>query len=131
MRKTQEARRSGEAFETAETEYLPLGSVAFEVMLSLAGGAQHGYAILRDIEERTGGEMSLHAGTLYRAIFRLVEQGLVEELEERPATEWDDARRRYYGMTALGRRVAAAEAKRLADRVATAKARKLLRPAGG
>jgi DNA-binding PadR family transcriptional regulator len=107
--------------------YLPLGPVAFEVMLSLAGGAQHGYAILRDIEARTGGEVSLHAGTLYRALFRLVEQELVEELEERPSAEADDARRRYYGMTALGRQVAAAEAKRLANRVATARDRKLLR----
>jgi DNA-binding PadR family transcriptional regulator len=124
-------RHSGPAAEAGEAAHLPLGSVAFEVMLSLAGGSQHGYAILRDIEERTGGAMVLHAGTLYRAIFRLVEQGLVEELDERPATEWDDARRRYYGMTVLGRRVAAAEAKRLEERVATAKARKLLRQPGG
>jgi DNA-binding PadR family transcriptional regulator len=106
--------------------FLPLTPIAFEVLLSVAGGALHGYAILRDIEDRSDGAMSLHAGTLYRAVFRLVEQGLLEELDEAPDPEQDDARRRYYGMTEIGRRVAAAEAGRLADRVRTARSRKLL-----
>lgn len=106
--------------------FLPLSAVAFEVLLSVARGALHGYAILRDIEERTDGAMTLHAGTLYRAIFRLVEQGLLEELDEAPDPEEDDARRRYYELTELGRRVAEAEASRLADRVATARSAKLL-----
>jgi DNA-binding PadR family transcriptional regulator len=108
--------------------YLPLSAIGFEVLLSLAGDAQHGYAILQDIEARTGS--APNAGTLYRAIARLVESGLVEELEERPAPAEDDARRRYYGMTMLGRRVAALEAKRLASRVATARVRRLLRGPG-
>jgi len=106
--------------------FLPLTAVAFEVLLSVAGGSRHGYAILRDIEERSGGGMQLHAGTLYRSIFRLVEDGLLEELEEAPDPTEDDSRRRYYAMTELGRRVAQAEAMRLADRVATARSLKLL-----
>ena len=106
--------------------FLPLTAVAFEVLLGVASGCRHGYAILRDIEERTGGAMQLHAGTLYRSIFRLVDQGLLEELEDAPDPDEDDARRRYYTMTDLGRRVAAAEASRLADRVATARTLKLL-----
>ena len=111
--------------EPDPASFLPLTPVAFEVMLSLAPGSVHGYAILQDIEERTDGRTSLHAGTLYRAIARLVESGLVEELEERPDPDLDDARRRYYALTALGRRVAAAEAERLAERVATARSRRL------
>jgi DNA-binding PadR family transcriptional regulator len=91
-------------------------------------GARTDTPILRDIEARTGGQMSLHAGTLYRAVARLVESRLVEEQEERPDPELDDARRRYYALTSLGRRVAAAEADRLADRVATARSRRLLGP---
>lgn len=106
--------------------FLPLTAIAFEVLLSVAGGARHGYAILRDIEERSDGAMTPHAGTLYRAIFRLVEQELLEELDDAPDPEEDDARRRYYAMTDLGRRVAAAEALRLAERVRTARSRKLL-----
>lgn len=106
--------------------FLPLTPVAFEVLLSVAGGARHGYAVLRDIEERSGGSMQLHTGSLYRTIFRLVNQGLLEELEEAPDPEEDDSRRRYYTMTELGRRVTAAEASRLADRVATARSLKLL-----
>jgi DNA-binding PadR family transcriptional regulator len=106
--------------------FLPLTPLAFEVLLSVAGGSSHGYAILRDIEERSEGEMAPHAGTLYRAIFRLVEQALLEELDEAPDPGEDDARRRYYALTSLGREVAAAEASRLADRVRTARSRRLL-----
>lgn len=111
--------------EPDPASFLPLTPVAFEVMLSLAPGSVHGYAILQDIEERTDGRTSLHAGTLYRAIARLVEGGLVEELDERPDPALDDARRRYYALTSLGRRVAAAETERLAERVATARSRRL------
>ncbi len=105
--------------------FLPLTEAGFELLLSLADGPRHGYAILRDIEERTDGAVTLHAGTLYRAIFRMVDQGLIEERDERP-DEADDARRRYYALTPLGRTVAEAEASRLAARVATARSRKLL-----
>jgi DNA-binding PadR family transcriptional regulator len=111
--------------EPDPARFLPLTPVAFDVMLSLAAGSAHGYAILRDIEERSHGRTILHAGTLYRAIARLVESGLVAELDERPVPDLDDARRRYYALTPLGRRVAAAEAERLAERVATARSRRL------
>lgn len=106
--------------------YLPLTPLAFEVLLSLAGGSRHGYAILQDIEERSDGALVPHAGTLYRVIFRLLDQGLVEESEDRPAPARDDSRRRYYNMTSLGHAVAVGEATRLANGVATARARRLL-----
>lgn len=128
-RSSRSDRRTHEA-QPDPAVYLPLTPIAFEVLLSVAGGARHGYAILRDIEERSGGAMTPHAGTLYRAIFRLVEQGLLEELDAAPDPAEDDARRRYYAMTALGRRVAAQEALRLAERVRTARSRKLLGRAG-
>jgi DNA-binding PadR family transcriptional regulator len=107
--------------------HVPVSPVAFDVMLALAGEAQHGYAILKDIEARTG--TAPNAGTLYRSIARLVEAGLVDELEARPSPPLDDARRRYYGLTPLGRRVATLEVERLAARVATARTRRLVRGA--
>lgn len=106
--------------------FLPLTPVAFEILLALAGGEAHGYAILRDIEDRTEGRMSPHAGSLYRAIARLEADRLLEELEERPDPEADDERRRYYRLTSLGREVAAAEAGRLEQQVRSARARRLL-----
>jgi DNA-binding PadR family transcriptional regulator len=102
----------------------PLSAVAFEVLLSLADGEGHGYEIMRDIEERTG--QTMHPGTLYRAVSRLVDEGLLEELEERPAPELDDERRRYYALTAEGRVKARREAERLEAQVRTARAKKLL-----
>lgn len=98
---------------TKPADHLPLTPIAFEIMLSLADGEAHGYRILTDIGARTDGRLRPHAGTLYRAIARLVEQGLLEELDERPVPELDDERRRYYGLTELGRAVAVAEANRL------------------
>jgi DNA-binding PadR family transcriptional regulator len=103
--------------------FLPLTAVAFEILLALSRGEAHGYAI----HERTGGRLRPHAGTLYRAIGRMVEQGLLEELDERPSPEVDDERRRYYALTALGKRVAEAEARRLAEQLAVARTRRLLR----
>lgn len=106
-------------------QFLPLTPVAFEILLALAEGEQHGYRIMQDVNARAGGAVVLHAGTLYRALARLLEQALIEELEERP-TGRDDERRRYYRLTARGRAVAAAEAARLAGQLATARARRLL-----
>jgi len=108
------------------TEALPpLSSVVFEILVALASGDRHGYQILMDIRARSGA--SLRAGSLYRALARLLDEGLVEELEERPDPELDDERRRYYRLTRLGRRVAEAEATRLEAQVRNARAARLLR----
>lgn len=112
------------------TDFLPLTPVAFEILLALADEDRHGYAVMRSIEERTDGAMSLHAGTLYRAIGRLVDAGLLREVEDRPTPEEDDERRRYYAVTPLGRRVAAAESVRLESQVRSARARRLLGGSG-
>lgn len=92
-------------------QFLPLTPVAFEILLALADGEQHGYRIMQEVNARASGAVRLHAGTLYRALARLLEQELIEELSERPAE--DDERRRYYRITPFGRDVARAEANRL------------------
>ena len=107
--------------------FLPLTPVAFEVLLALAEGEQHGYAVMLDVERRTGGGITLHAGSLYRVLNRLLDTGLIEELDERPDAESDDGRRRYYRITPLGQSVAREEAKRLESQVSAARARRLLR----
>lgn len=91
--------------------FLPLHRDTFQILVSLADHDCHGYSILRDIEERTGGVRSITPSTLYSSIHRLLVSGLIEELAERPAE--DDERRRYYRLTPLGRRVAELEARRL------------------
>ncbi len=90
--------------------FLPLTPVAFEILLALAEGEQHGYSVMREVERRSGGAVTLHPGTLYRALARLLESGLIEELNERPDPAQDDERRRYYQMTHRGLEVARAEA---------------------
>ena len=107
--------------------FLPLTPVAFEILLALAEGEQHGYSIMLDVERRTGGAITLHAGSLYRALNRLLESGLIEELDERPDPAHDDERRRYYRLTSLGAAVAREEATRLESQVSAARARRLLR----
>src|SRR5262245_10007738 len=104
--------------------FLPLTPVAFEILVTLASGDHHGYSILTQVRERSG--EPLRPGSLYRAIGRLLEDGFVEELDERPDPEFDDERRRYYRLTDLGRRVAAAEAARLETQVRHARAARLL-----
>lgn len=110
--------------------FLPLTPVSFEILLALAAGELHGYAIMLDVERRTSGAISLHAGSLYRALNRLLEAGLIEELDERPAPDADDERRRYYRLTPGGLQVARGEARRLELQVAAARERRLL-PRGG
>lgn len=105
--------------------HLPLTPVAFEILLALADGEQHGYRIMHEVEARSDGQVTLHPGTLYRALARLLESGLIEELGERPA-RGDDERRRYYRLSPLGVAVARAEAQRLASQVAAARSRRLL-----
>lgn len=101
---------------------LPLPPAVFHILLSLADADRHGYAIIQDVADRTGGEVRLGPGTLYRSIQRMLEQELIEEVERRPARVLDDERRRYYRVTAFGRRVAEAEATRLAQLVRLARA---------
>src|SRR4030095_6960115 len=94
---------------------LPLPSATFHILMAVAEEDRHGYAILREVERRTGGDVKLSAGTLYRSIQRMLEQGLLTETRERPAPEEDDERRRYYRITPFGTAVARAEATRLAS----------------
>ena len=104
---------------------LPLPPATFHILLSLAEGDRHGYGIIQDVEQRTGGELRLSAGTLYRSIQRMLEQGLLVESTRRPAPAEDDERRRYYRLTTFGTAVARAEARRLSDLVRMARARGL------
>jgi DNA-binding PadR family transcriptional regulator len=97
--------------------FLPLKPHWFHVLLSLADQEQHGYGIMQEVLERTGGKGRLWPATLYGTLKRLIEDDLIEESGERPAAEFDDARRRYYRLTRLGRRVLAAESERLEDLV--------------
>jgi DNA-binding PadR family transcriptional regulator len=103
--------------------FIPLKTQWFHIMLSLAGGEQHGYAIMQEVRDRTMGKVRLWPATLYGSIKRLIEAGLIEESAERPAPELDDARRRYYRLTALGRRVLNAECERLQELVRTIRAK--------
>lgn len=111
-------------------EHLPLTPAAFHVLLALAPGDRHGYAIMQEVQETTGGRVAMGPGTLYGTLQRLLAAGLIEESDERPDLSIDDRRRRYYRLTDLGRRVAAAEAARLEAAVAEARSKRLL-PAGG
>ena len=110
------------ANETDVDALLPLPPVTFHILVALADGDRHGYAIIQDVATRTDGELKIQAGTLYRSIQRMLEQGLVAEKRTRPAIGEDDERRRYYRLTPFGRAVAQAEARRLAQMVRLARA---------
>lgn len=103
--------------------FLPLKGQWFHVLLALAGGDQHGYAIMQDVLQLTEGKVRLWPATLYGSIKRLIEAGLIEESDERPVPELDDARRRYYRLTKLGNRVLDAECERLQGLVRTIRAK--------
>jgi len=109
--------------ETEVHSFLPLKPQWFHIMLSLAGEEQHGYGIMQEVLNRTTGKVRLWPATLYGSIKRLIEADLIEESDERPAPELDDARRRYYRLTALGRRVLDAECERLQELVRTIRAK--------
>jgi DNA-binding PadR family transcriptional regulator len=94
--------------------FLPLPAATFHILMAVAEEDRHGYAIIQDVAARTGGELKLSAGTLYRSIQRMLEQGLIAETRDRPSPELDDERRRYYRITSFGSRVAKAEVNRLA-----------------
>ena len=109
------------------SSFLPLRPVELEILLTLAHGERHGYAIIQETEARNEGALRLETGTMYRALRRLVHDGLAAPTARRPHDhDGDDERRRYYTITALGRRVAGAEAARLARLVAAARAAKLI-----
>ena len=112
--------------DRAELEaLLPLPEATFHILVALADQDRHGYAILQDVEERTGGALRMSAGTLYRSIARMVEQGLIREVTARPRVSLDDERRRYYRVTPFGLDVARAEMRRLTELVRLARARGL------
>jgi DNA-binding PadR family transcriptional regulator len=99
-----------------------LPPATFQILLALADEDRHGYAIIQDVLLRTDGELKLSAGTLYRSIQRMLEQGLIVETRDRPAPEDDDERRRYYRITPHGLAIAKAEARRLSQLVKMARA---------
>jgi DNA-binding PadR family transcriptional regulator len=107
-------------------DFLPLTPAMFHILLALADEDRHGYEIMREVDERTEGKVRLGPGTLYGSIKRMLGDELIEELDERPDPEMDDERRRYYRLSGFGRRVAVAEAERLAGLVKVARTKKLL-----
>jgi DNA-binding PadR family transcriptional regulator len=112
--------------EPTPESFLPLHRDTFHILVSLADKERHGYSVMQDVAERTDGKLRLSPSSLYASIKRLLEQGLVEELSERPDPQHDDERRRYYALTHLGRQVAKAEARRLERLLADARATGLL-----
>jgi DNA-binding PadR family transcriptional regulator len=95
------------------------------ILVALAAGEKHGYAIMRDVTDLNGGRVTMGSGTLYGSIKRMLDQGLIEAADERPDPSLDDQRRRYYRLTALGHRVGAAERRRLESLIDTARLRQL------
>jgi DNA-binding PadR family transcriptional regulator len=112
--------------ESSESRQVPLSPPEFQILLALADGEKHGYAIMREVQARSEGLTRLGPGTLYGAIKRMLGGGLIEEAEERPDPQLDDQRRRYYRLTAAGRRLAVAEAERLTKLVRAAHQKRLL-----
>ena len=96
-------------------DFLPLHNNWFHILLSLVGAEQHGYGIMQEVLERTGGAVRIWPATLYGTLQRLITDGLIEESAERPVAELDDARRRYYRLTRLGRKVLELECERLQE----------------
>jgi DNA-binding PadR family transcriptional regulator len=107
--------------------YLPLTPAMYHILLGLADGEKHGYAILKEVARRTEDRVRLSAGTLYGNLSRLEGAGLIAESSRRPEVVLDDERRRYYRLTELGRSVAVAEAERMEEAVEQARAKKLFR----
>jgi DNA-binding PadR family transcriptional regulator len=107
-------------------EFLPVKPVDLMVLMTLARGERHGYGIVSDIAEQTDGRIQLVPGNLYAVIRRLVADGLIEEARKRPAPDLDDRRRRYYVITGIGRRVVAAEARRLKGLIGLAESMDLI-----
>jgi len=107
--------------------FLPLQPAVFHILLALGDGEKHGYAIKREIARRSDGIVRLGPGTLYGSIKRMLSQQLIEESDERPDFSLDDERRRYYRITSLGQRVAAAEVERMKSLISLARAKRMIR----
>jgi DNA-binding PadR family transcriptional regulator len=105
---------------------LPLTAAVFHILLALADGERHGYAIMREVANHTEGRVRLGPGTLYGTVKRMLADGLIEEVDERPDPAVDDERRRYYGLTDFGKKVAVAEAGRMYRLVQTARGKQLI-----
>jgi DNA-binding PadR family transcriptional regulator len=107
-------------------EFLPLTPAVFNILLALADGEKHGYGIMQEVEANTKGQVLMGPGTLYGSIKRMLQADLIEESDERADPDMDDQRRRYYKLTALGRRTLRMEAERLASQVQIARTKKIL-----
>ena len=107
-------------------EHLPLTPAVFDILLALADGDRHGYAIAKDVEQRSSGRVKFGPGTLYGTIKRMLASGLIEEADAHPDPDLDDERRRYYRITRLGLQVLQAESSRLATLLAAARGKKVL-----
>jgi DNA-binding PadR family transcriptional regulator len=106
----------------SDESFLPLPPAVFHIMVAVADRERHGYAIMQDVAARTDEKLKLSPGTLYGSIKRMLQDGLIEELDERPDPENDDTRRRYYRITPFGRRIAIAESARLEKLLSQARA---------
>ncbi len=117
---------SSRAEHRAASDLVPLTNLAFHILVALGNEDRHGYAIIKEIEARSEGTMTVRSGTLYTALQRLQDAGLVEESGDRPAPDRDDQRRRYYRITDLGREVVVLEAARLSALIDAARSKKLI-----
>jgi DNA-binding PadR family transcriptional regulator len=104
----------------------PLTPAVYHILLALVDGEKHGYAIMREVESQTDGQIKMGPGTLYGCIKRMLSDGLIEEAEERPDPELDDERRRYYRLTSLGERAVSSESQRLDKAVSVARQKHVL-----
>ena len=107
-------------------EHLPLTPAVFNILLALADGEKHGYGIMLEVETNTQGQVIMGPGTLYGSIKRMLQVDLIEESDEHADPQIDDQRRRYYRLTALGRRVLCMETERLVSQVRIARSKKVL-----
>ncbi len=117
---------NAEPSDQAVYSLLPMKARDFLILFALVDGERHGYRVLQEVEQESDGKVKLDPANLYRSLSRLMERGLLVESEHRPAPELDKARRRYYSLTLLGRRVVEAEAARLAKLADAARAKKLI-----
>ncbi len=112
--------------QRAPEALLPLTPAVFHILLALADGEKHGYAIMQEVGERTGGTMRMGPGTLYGSIQRMLKDGLIVEVQERVEPVHGEERRRYYRLTSFGQRVVQAEARRLEQLVRIAQSKQVL-----